>query len=270
MKSKIIKKPTKAAAEKAGEIVVRECMEASQVLPPEKTGAVTLSGPGACVTLDGNADTQSVRLILNDGWRRAQGGLAEIIRFGATLLAVREWIEGSYSLPENTSPKRGPGAQGLKAWLENNCPDINYKTAYGYMAAAAGLRREAKLAEDVPLLAMMGEDPVPEARAEKLRQRVQRILAESTLGLLREAASAPHDGAAKGGQREGAGRRAKEPDSVRDAGAAWAVIGKHIDLATGWKFARFLPAAVAREALSTVTTLQAELRARLEELGQEA
>lgn len=273
-KAKIIKKQTKAEAEKAGAVVVRECMEADKVLPPEKSArtsaAVVLKCDGAVVHLNDNADAASVALVLTDGWSRAQAGLVEIIRFGATLLAVREWLEGSYSLPENNSPKRGPGAHGLKGWLEDHCPDINYKTAYGYMCAAAGLRREAKLADDVPLLAMMGEDPVPEAQAEKLRKRVQRILSESTLGLLREAATAPQETAAKGGQREGAGRKAQEPDAVRDAGAAWAVIGKHIDLATGWKFARFLPAAVAREALSTVSTLQAALKARLNELGEEA
>ena len=48
------------------------------------------------------------------------------------------------------------------------------------------------------------------------------------------------------------------------------MIGGKIDLATGWKFSRFLPAAIAREALSTVTTLQSALKARLNELGQEA
>lgn len=262
------KKPT------GKEVIVRECMEASQVLPPEKSAAqgtaAVLKCDGACVRLDRNADTASVALVLNEGWNRAQAGLVEIMRFGATLLLVREWLEADCSSAENNSPKRGKGAYGLKGWLSDNCPDINYKTAYGYMLAAAGLRREAKLAEDVPLLVMMGEDPVPEARAEKLRQRVQRILAESTLGLLREAANAPQEAVAKGGQREGAGRQTKGQQAERDACAAWAVIGGKIDLATGWKFTRFLPEAIAREALSTVTTLQTALKARLDELGQEA
>ena len=82
---------------------------------------------------------------------------------------------------------------------------MNYKTAYGYMCAAEGLRREARLADGVPLLAMMGMDAIPEARAERLRQRVQKVIAESTLGLLREAAREPTD--PKGGAREGAGRK---------------------------------------------------------------
>lgn len=274
-KAKIIKKPTKAEAAKAGAVVVRECVEADKVLPPEaaasKSTAVTLKCDGACVHLTDNADAASVALVLTTGWNRAQAGLVEIIRFGATLLAVRVWLEGECSPAENIRQKGCTSkGQGLKGWLEKHCPDINYKTAYGYMCAASGLRREAKLADDVPLLAMMGEEPVQEARGEKLRKRVQRIISKSTLGLLREAASAQQETGAKGGQREGAGRKAQEPDAVRDAGAAWAVIGGKIDLAAGWKFTRFLPAAVAREALSTISTLQAALKARLNELGEEA
>jgi len=254
-------------------VIVRECMEASAVLPPEaaasKSAAVVLKCDGACVHMDRNADTASVARILNDGWRRAQGGLVEIMRFGATLLVVREWLETNCSPAENNSPKRGKGAYGLKGWLSDNCPDINYKTAYGYMCAAAGLRREAKLAEDVPLLAMMGEDPVPEARAEKLRKRVLRIISTSTLGLLREAASAPQEAAAKGGQREGAGRpAAQHQGSVVAAGAAWGRIGPAIDKATAWHFERFLPEAITREALSTVGLLKEALEARLVELGK--
>lgn len=276
-RSKIIKKPTKAEAEKAGAVVVRECMEASQVLPPEKavakSTAVMLKCDGACVHLDRNADTASVALVLNDGWRRAQGGLVEIMRFGATLLEVGEWLDNLDNLQQRiSSPGHGGDRRsgtGLKGWIEKHCPEINYKTAYGYMCAASGLRREAKLAEDVPLLAMMGEDPVPEARAERLRQRVLRIISTSTLGLLREASSAPQEPVAKGGKRDGAGRQTKGQQAERDACAAWAVIGGKIDLATGWTFTRFLPAAIAREALSTVTTLQTALKARLGELGEE-
>ena len=257
------------------EVIVRECVEASAVLPPEKavkTTAVTLKCDGACIPLDEHAPTAAVALVLNEGWRRAQGGLVEIMRFGATLLAVREWLEDECSPAENIQ-HRGCTSKGngLKGWLEKNCPDINYKTAYGYMCAAAGLRREAKLADDVPLLVMMGEDPVPEERAEKLRKRVQRILAKSTLGLLREAASAPQEAVAKGGQRDGAGRpEAKRDGGTVAAGAAWAKIGSEIDKATAWHFERFLPEAITREALSTVKLLHEALTARMAEFGKGA
>lgn len=269
-------------------LVVRELVDADGVLPPEKAGAassaVVLKCDGACVSLDGNADTAAVALVLTTGWNRAQAGLVEIVRFGATLLVVTEWLESQRSLAENAAKldnlqqrisSAGHGGDrrsgtGLKAWLETNCPDINYKTAYGYMVAAAGLRREAKLAEDVPLLVMMGEDPVPDARAEKLRKRVQRILAESTLGLLREAATAPQEASAKGGARGGAGRPRLEASAETRAGAAWGRIGPEIDRATAWHFESFLPEAIAREALATVKLLQEALAARVQEFGKGA
>jgi len=267
------------------EVVMCERLEATQVLPPEKgnkekvmgnkdaeCAAVTLKCNGACVQLDGHADTAAVALVLDEGWRRAQAGLVEIIRFGATLLAVREWLEATVvSSREHGDDGRISGRHpGLKGWLSDNCPDINYKTAYGYMCAAAGLRREARLADDVPLLAMMGEDPIPEARAEKLRKRVQLILSDSTLGLLREAAAAPQESAPKGGAREGAGRPQLEPSAETRAGAVWGLIGREIDRATAWHFERFLPESMAREALSTVALLKEALEARLQEIGKGA
>lgn len=261
-----LKQPRKA-------VVVREQMEATQVLPPEaaapKSAALTLKCDGASVRLDGRADTAAVARVLDAGWRRAQAGLAEIVRFGATLLAVAEWLENSYSPAENNSPKRGPGAYGLKGWLSEHCPEINYKTAYGYMMAAAGLRREARLADDVPLLALMGEDPVPEKKAEKLRARIYKVIADSTLSLLREAAYASEP-APKGGAREGAGRPQLEPSAETRAAAAWGLIGREIDRATDWHFERFLPEAMAREALGTVDLLRDALKARIAEFGKGA
>lgn len=255
------------------EIVVRERMEATQVLPPEasapKSASVTIACQSARVTLDKNADPVGVARVVSERWDRAQAGLFEILYFGATLLEVQAWVEEFNLQQRINSPKAEgpgrPGGTGLKGWLEKNCPSINYKTAYGYMCAASGLRREAKLADDVPLLAMMGMDAIPEARAEKLRQRVQRILADSTLGLLREAASAAQEPVAKGGQREGAGRPKLEPSADTRAGAAWGLIGREIDRATAWHFERFLPEAITREALSTVALLKEALEARMKE-----
>ncbi len=234
------------------------------------TPAVVLKCDGACVALDEHADPQAMRVILGDGWRRAQGGLAEILRFGAMLLAVGEWLDKLENLQQRLSSSGHGGDRrsgtGLKAWLETNCPEINYKTAHGYLSAAAGLRREARLAADVPLLALMGEDPVPDARAERLRRRVQRVIEGSTLGLLKEAARGPEPGA-KGGAREGAGRPRLEPSAETRAGAAWGLIGREIDRADGWGFAAFLPEAMAREALHTVTRLRDALKARVAEFG---
>jgi hypothetical protein len=112
----------------------------------------------------------------------------------------------------------------------------------------------------------MGMEPVPEARAEKLRKRVQKVIAASTLSFLKDVAREQQP-APKGGAREGAGRPSlKDVDSATAAGAAWGKLGTLIDQATAWHFAAFLPEAIAREALTTVELLREGLKARLNEI----
>ena len=79
-------------------------------------------------------------------WEKAQEGLRAILEFGALLCRVEEWLKARGGV------RRGPGAVSLAAWLRDHCPQVNYKTAMGYRAAALGLREAAKLAADRPLL----------------------------------------------------------------------------------------------------------------------
>lgn len=50
----------------------------------------------------------------------------EVVNFGSLLNEVEGFIGG----------KVCRDGSGLKGWLEENCPDVNYKTAYGYKAMA--------------------------------------------------------------------------------------------------------------------------------------
>jgi len=53
----------------------------------------------------------------------------EVVKFGALLNEVEGFIgEGRGGVHDN---------DGLKGWLEENCPDVNYNTAKGYKAMAA-------------------------------------------------------------------------------------------------------------------------------------
>lgn len=53
----------------------------------------------------------------------------EVAKFGSLLMEVEGFIcEGR---------GRGNSGEGLKGWLAENCPDVNYNTAYGYKAMAA-------------------------------------------------------------------------------------------------------------------------------------
>ena len=126
-------------------------------------------------------------------WQRAQGGLFEIIKFGAMLMVVSNVLDGrsKRSLPRETAFNSGHGwnkGLGLKRWLSENCPDVNYKTALGYMAAAQVVAKAAELRADAPLLALMGE-PGKKAAAmdEAARNRVMGIIAVSSLRALKAA-----------------------------------------------------------------------------------
>jgi hypothetical protein len=62
---------------------------------------------------------------VNGSWKNA---LEQTVRFGAML---KEW--GDF-LGEGRG--RGKDGEGLKEWLANHCPEINYKTAMGYKLLA--------------------------------------------------------------------------------------------------------------------------------------
>lgn len=53
----------------------------------------------------------------------------EVVNFGSLLNEVEGFLGARCG--------RGSAGEGLKGWLEENCPDVNYKTAYGYKAMAA-------------------------------------------------------------------------------------------------------------------------------------
>lgn len=54
--------------------------------------------------------------------------LRESVKFGAMLIEVERFV--------GCGRGRGNAGEGLKGWLEQNCPEISYKTAYGYKSLA--------------------------------------------------------------------------------------------------------------------------------------
>ena len=142
---------------------------------------------------------------VTNSWHKAQDGLRHIVEFGALLLEVDKWLKA------RPGAKRGQGSYGLRNWLAENCPEVNYDTARGYREAAKGLLAAAQLAADRPLLALMGENPLTDEEEESARAKVMDVIASSSLRLLKAAARADRTelGRPKGGTSEG--RRAKDP-----------------------------------------------------------
>lgn len=139
--------------------------------------------------------------------KACSGAVIEMVRFGALLIEAEAKLAGSDD--DVRAGKAWRRGQGLKAWLAAHCPEVNYRTAWGYKQAAMGIRDALQIAQDVPLLPLMGESPLPDKAEENLRERVLSAIQTNTLSMLRSA-YAP-DG--RGGTREGAGRK---PGSASD------------------------------------------------------
>ena len=194
-------------------------------------------------------------------WEKAQDGLRAILEFGALLCRVEEWLKARGDKRPNAKGQ----SSGLHAWLSAHCPDVNYKTAMGYRAAALGLREAAKLAADRPLLPLMGEKPLSDAEEEAARQRVMQVVATSSLRLLKEAGRAL-PAPPLGGAREGAGRpKAPPPNPAEDAVKVWTLAADGLRRIPDASY-RFLPLAAARGLLDEIEAVRARLRARVAEL----
>ena len=117
--------------------------------------------------------------------KAAGAATREMVVFGAMLEQVDDGLtKARYN---NTENKAGQGVS-LKSWLEQNCPEINYQTAKSYQRAAEGVRVLAKMADDVPLLPLMGAEPIADEALRKTREEILGVIASSSLNLLRRAA----------------------------------------------------------------------------------
>lgn len=125
-----------------------------EVLPPANNAITTCHSP-ADVTAQ---------------YRRAIAGTLEMLRFGAMLVEVDQ------DLKRETSKGCIQTGESLKAWLEKECPDVNYKTAMRFKGLAEGLQREFNIPAKVRLTAALPEadgttsapDDVPESKRKKV------------------------------------------------------------------------------------------------------
>lgn len=178
----------------------------SSLVKPHPATRGDLSALFADTALKNPATEPSVATIVQFAWDKAQDGLRSIVEFGALLLEVEAWLKKR----GGTFQQKG-GTYGLKAWLAEHAPDVDYKTAMGYKYAASGLMALADKAQNRPLLVLMGEQPLSDAEEEAAREQVLSLVSSSSLRLLKAAAKAERSelGRPKGGTS--AGRRAKEP-----------------------------------------------------------
>lgn len=80
------------------------------------------------------SDSANVAQTLSEQYRlitdRTNGLIRECIKFGAMLIQWERFLGTS-------NAGRSSSGEGLKGWMALNCPEINYKTAFGYKNLAA-------------------------------------------------------------------------------------------------------------------------------------
>lgn len=75
---------------------------------------------------------------LTDQYRKAVSGSREMLIFGAMFMGLGRVLQPQNTVAENGQITGREG--GLKGWIENNCPSINYNTAYKFYGLAKKLR----------------------------------------------------------------------------------------------------------------------------------
>jgi len=174
-------------------------------------------------------------------YRRAVGGTLEIIRFGAMLWELDAELAAADGGREARCSSRGDGAS-LKAWMEGNCPEINYKTAIRYKGVAAGLQSTFQIPQSLPLtLALPAPEGAQDAdaqalpagcrvsaeRVRKIREQISEMLEGKSLRQLTfdfGLAEPP----AKGGANNKPKNLSEEDKHLAQVAAAEAVFRQHL------------------------------------------
>jgi hypothetical protein len=83
---------------------------------------------------------------ITEQYRKAVSGCLEMIRFGAMMIEVEAGL-----IDGRNANQHSEGNGGLKTWLEENCPAINYKTALRFKGLAEGLQFHLRIPDSWPL-----------------------------------------------------------------------------------------------------------------------
>jgi hypothetical protein len=120
----------------------------------------------------GQPDERLIARQLSEQYQRAVGGLWEVVKFGAMLAHTQQHL---FADLRGKGGSRGieSSGDGLKAWLAEQCADINYKTAWRFKGLAEGLQKEFKLGQpaDLQRLLTSSEDDLTRADR-KVRQEI--------------------------------------------------------------------------------------------------
>jgi hypothetical protein len=136
-------------------------------------------------------------------YHKAVNGTREILIFGAMIMKLEVVLE----LQNNSHGPQTKG-MGLKGWIEEHCPDINYKTAFSFYRFARGMRETMRIKDgtDIPKLLMAPQKELSTSES-KIRTEIDDVIfgksqrqLEFDFGIRRTPVRPT------GGARDGAGR----------------------------------------------------------------
>ncbi len=146
---------------------------------------------------------------LQDQYRKAISGTREILVFGAMMMELKVVL----SSQNNSSHGPQTRGKGLMGWLEEFCPSINYKVAYGFYKLALGLREALSIPLTTNVHRLL---TAPAAELSKKEAKIRELIdgaidgksarqLEFDFGIRKARSALP----ASGGARPGAGRPAR-------------------------------------------------------------
>ena len=151
------------------------------------------------------ADAQ-IAAQLTDQYRKAVSGTRDVLIFGAMMRPLGVVLE----LQNNSHGPQTKG-DGLKGWIEKNCPLINYNTAYGMYGFARSAREALSIPPSTSVHKLLTA-PVDELskREQKIRKELEGAIEGNSVnacmtgwGFRKAREPRPESG----GAREGAGRK---------------------------------------------------------------
>lgn len=230
-----------------GGVVVREMLDAAQILPPAPAEALPHTPEAVAAQ-----------------YRLAMDGLRECLRFGAMLAEVEESLHRSLS--RQTTGQIIGREGGLKSWLDANCPEVDYGWALKYKRLAEGVAEACALPATVPLSLAMGAEPADGVSPKKLGKARAEVAAflEGKSARQLEFAFGYRDAKPRGGDRRSGLKMSEEEKhlkAVDDARQIW--LGHAdalVDNARRLKTHLFLDAATLDAVLVKLDTVRDELK----------
>ena len=102
---------------------------------------------------------------LTDQYRKAVGGMTEVLRFGAMIMGLKQ----NLSTREQVSKGGRGNKDGISEWLRENAPEINRTTAYRFLHVAEAVARDFQLPAKVSFIELATTQA--DQLSEKLQQK---------------------------------------------------------------------------------------------------